>query len=569
MKQFQLPPQKVALVRSLVSLVLLTLILIFSFTPMITIDTGNAQMRETIQSGLDELENSVDGFEAFEIPEKIGVTMPTLIKADTIFVQTISLLISGVDSMTDQTVEQQEKLEERMNALIETAASVEGQKAITVMLALIGQIADLSNGSDTPDTEIPDIDEILGEIDAEDGETEKTEAESSVGSVILTVIRVIVMLYILFFITLLPIIVAIGWLIALIRLLTSLKDPETKAGKIACAPMRYLGTAVAFMLALSLYHGMELGYGLIAIVVCVLLAVVANVAASRARAYSASDLRFVNLTQGSVLLGVIGGVLFFANALKTKILVSFCDAFGTFIENMTISLESINGMVRSYNSYVPAGQKLSEVTGDLDWLIDVGLIFVFAIMTLSLACTIMTNSAARIGLTVAKNGKSSFISLGITGIIASILPMIASGMEHAKTYTAEITGGRLQLETEVVGSIYTLSDESKTHLILMLVGSVLMLAVGIATSVLRKKYCADVTEERAMMILKGAAPAAKAVETIVVTVDEPADETDGETAEEASEAPAKEETPAEDAAPAATEPADAENAENSENDQQV
>ena len=46
----------------------------------------------------------------------------------------------------------------------------------------------------------------------------------------------------------------------------------------------------------------------------------------------------------------------------------------------------------------------------------------------------------------------------------------------------------------------------------MLVGGILMLAVGIATKILTKKLCAGVTNERAQNILRGAAPAVGAQE---------------------------------------------------------
>lgn len=532
MKQLQMPPKKVALAHSLVSFALLVLILVFSFTPILVIDVGNEDMRKVVQNGLDSMSETVDGVDAIKIPEQIGVTMPKLLKTDALLLKLGSVLIEGVKSATsERSEEDQKKAEDKVKELEELIKSPDGQESIVLLWAILGQIVDLTeedlsgmkndteqNFSDSISAALGDGENVLGDKNgtstpASDENRANGEKKSTVGTVILTVIRVFVLLYILGYITVLPIVVAVAVLIQLVRLLKSLKNPEEAVGKIAMAPLGYLGTAIAFMLTLTIFNGMEFGAGLNGIVILGLIGVVANIAASRMRAYAAEDFRYVNLIQGSTLLGAIGGAVFFAGALSAKVFVNYCNAFGNYVADMVLQVSSVNDDIRSYNQFAPAADKLSEFHAGAGYLIDLLLIALFAILSLSISCVIVTDCAARIGLSVTKKkGNSGFISLGVMAIICSVLPLITENLKNAVSYDTEMTGGKLTVTSTVKGSIYHLSDDSKSAVITMLVGGILMLAVGIATKILTKKLCAGVTNERAQNILRGAAPAVGAQE---------------------------------------------------------
>ena len=580
MKQLQMPPKKVALAHSLVSFALLVLILVFSFTPILVIDVGNEDMRKVVQSGLDSMAETVDGVDAIKIPEQIGVTMPKLLKTDALLVKVGSVLIDGVKSVTsERSEEEQKKAEEKVKELEDLIKSPDGQESLVLLWAILGQIVDLSEEdltdtkndmaqdfSDSISAALGDGEDSLGDENgtntpASDEDKADGEKKSTVGTIILTVIRVFVLLYILGYITVLPIVVAITVLIQLVRLLKHLKNPEEAVGKIAVAPLGYLGTAIAFMLTLTIFNGMEFGAGLNGIVILGLIGVVANIAASRMRAYAAEDFRYVNLTQGSTLLGAIGGAVFFAGALSAKVFVNFCNAFGDYVADVVSQVASINMDIKSYNSFAPAADRLSEFHAGAGYLIDLLLISLFAIFTLSISCVVVTDCAARIGLSVTKKkGNSGFISLGVMAIICSVLPLITENLQNAVSYDTKLTGGKLTVTSTVKGAIYHLSDDSKSAVITMLVGGILMLAVGIATKILAKKLCAGVKGERAQNILRGAAPAVAAAPAAVETApaaempaEEPAEAVTTEAA--AAEAAPEEAAPAEEAPEAAPEAA--------------
>lgn len=597
-----------ALVHSLISFALLVLILVFSFTPILVIDVGNEDMRKTIQSGLDSMAETVDGVEAIKIPEQIGVTMPKLLKTDALLIKVGSVLIEGVKSATsERSEEERQKAEAKVRELEELIQSPDGQESLVLLWAILGQIVDLSE-EDLNDTKDDMTQDFSGSIsaalgDGEDASGDETgtntpaadeeqadgQKKSTVGTIILTVIRVIVLLYILGYITVLPVVVAITVLIQLVRLLKHLKDPEEAVGKIAVAPLAYLGTAIAFMLTLTIFNGMEFGTGLNGIVILGLIGVAANIAASRMRTYAAEDFRYVNLIQGSTLLGAIGGAVFFVGALGAKVFVNFCNAFGDYVADMVSQVASINLEIKGYNQYVPAADRLSEFHAGAGYLIDLLLISLFAIFTLSISCVVVTDCAARIGLSVTKKkGNSGFISLGVMAIICSVLPLITENLRNAVSYESKLTGGKLTITSTVDGAIYRLSDDSKSAVITMLVGGILMLAIGIATNILTKKLCAGVKGEKAQNILRGAAPAVEAAPAPAAkaapAAETPAEETaEAVTAEPAAtepaaaeaapaeEAPAAAPEAAPDAVPAAAEPADEPTADSAESgsDQQV
>lgn len=600
MKQLQMPPKKVALVHSLVSFALLVLILVFSFTPILVIDVGNEDMRQTVQKGLDSMAETIDGVEAVKIPEQIGVTMPKLLKTDALLIKVGSVLIDGVKSVTSElSEEERQKAEKKVEELEELIKSEDGQESLVLLWAILGQIVDLGdeNLADPDEDDLNDAENDLsqdfsedfaGSIfdalgDDEDGLGDENEAgtsasdedkadgekKSTLGTVILTVIRVFVLLYILGYITILPIVIAITVLVQLVRLLKHLKNPEETVGKIAMAPLGYLGTAIAFMLTLTIFNGMEFGAGLNGIVILSLIGVVANIVASRMRAYAAEDLCYVNLIQGSTLLGAIGGAVFFVGALSAKVFVNFCNAFGAYVTELVTQVTSINMEIKSYNAYVTAAYKVSELSAGAGYLIDLFLIALFAILTLSISCSVITNCASRIGLSVTKKkGNRGFISLGVMAIICSVLPLVTENLQNAVSYEAEMINGKLTVTSTVKGAIYHLSDDSKSAVTTMLVGGILMLAVGIATKILTKKLCVGVTGERAQSILRGAAPAVEAAQAAVETApvaETPAEETAEAVTEEAAEEAVEEAAPAEeapeapavgdDAVPAAAEPA--------------
>ena len=215
MTQLNLPRKRVALAQVLISLLLIVLTLILSFTAVLSIDISDSELRKSVQATVDSLSENVDGLDSIEIPEKIDVTMPKLVKADMIFFKLINVATKSVKSLNG-TATQQERadLEKAADELEKMVMSEDGQEALLTVVAAVGQVVDLSGSKD---------------VDAEDDSNQK----STVGEIILMIIRIIAMIYILIFITIFPITVGITALVSIIRVLTHLKNPEEVCGKVS------------------------------------------------------------------------------------------------------------------------------------------------------------------------------------------------------------------------------------------------------------------------------------------------------------------------------------------------
>ena len=481
MKQLNLPRKQISLVQALVSLALIVLTLIFSFTSILTINLSDSTLRQNVQTSLDSMSKDVEGFDSIKIPEKLDVTMPKLIKADVLMFKIIKVSINTAKEMTS-TVSQQEqdKINQAKEDLKKAIEDPEGQEAILTVFAALGQAVDFSNNEDE-------------------------KSESGVGEIIMMVIQFIAMFYILIFITVFPIAVGITAIICLIRVLTHLANPEEVSGKVAGKMISYLSTAVTFALALTLFNGMEFGTGLTLIMVLALVSVVLNVVATRLRSYAPRDFRYVNVAQGTAAVAGVGAIVFFVNLLNVNVLRSFFNAFGDYMEKLSNQTTDINNTIKAYNMF--SNETVAEFSASTGYVADLLIIAVFGIMALAITGSLIVSCAAQLGLTVGKKGqRANFVSSGISAIICTILPFIVSMLKNQKYYTVNTDSGKLIINEEAAGAIYSIPSETKSALIGMLIGAILVLAAGIATSVLKKKYCSDLPEEWELLILSGKAP---------------------------------------------------------------
>lgn len=483
MKQLNLPRKQIALVQALVSLALLVLTLVFSFTSIMSIDLSDSDFRKSVQASLDSMSKDVEGLDSIEFPEKLDVSMPKLIKADILMFKIIKVSINAAKEATSTLSKQdQEKIDQAKEDLQKAMEDPKGQEAILTVFAALGQAVDLSGN-------------------------ENEKSESGAGEIIMNVIRVIAMCYILIFITVFPIVVAITTLITLIKVLSHLGNPEEVSGKTAGKVISYLATVVTFALALTLFNGMGFGTGLTMIMVLALLSVLVNVVASRLRSYSDRDFRYINVAQGTAAVAGVGAIVFFVNLLNVNVLRTFFNSFGDYMEKLGKQVESINASIDMYNQFVPASQRVSNFSASAGWVADLLIIAVFGITALAMTGSLIVSCAAQLGLTVSKKTqKGTFIFSGVSAIICTALPFIVSMLKNQKYYSMDMSGSKIVINEEIEGAIYSIPAETKSALIGMLIGAIIILAAGIASSVLKKKFCADLPEEWEMLILNGKAP---------------------------------------------------------------
>ena len=144
MKQLNLPKRQVALVQVLVSLLLIILTLIMSLTPILTIDLSDSEFINAVEDSMGAISENVDGVDEIEIPDKIDITMPKLLKADMILVKLIKVMINSAKETNTLSTSELEKIEKEQDALQEMIESKEGKEALVSLVAALGQVIDFS-----------------------------------------------------------------------------------------------------------------------------------------------------------------------------------------------------------------------------------------------------------------------------------------------------------------------------------------------------------------------------------------------------------------------------------------
>ena len=516
MKQLNLPTKPINAARVWVSLALAVVILVLSICPIISVDLKDNKVSEGLQKAIDGLNESNKGELNIEVPESVSVTMPKLVRVDIFIARSIGTLFKSLKN--------QEANEEDLEKLREMLKDPKYQEAFAMVVAMTVDIIDFdkifddttgsSSGTLTDTTTnvtgSGDESETGNESETgkvnENGGSAADEAKSegsAVGTIIMIVVRVIVLLIILSMITFLPIVVCVKVIIGLISALSNLDYPEKVSAKIGAIPMVGLDFAIMIALMLTLFSGLEFGYGLKWIFVCSIVGAVVNLVATRLRSYEAKDFCFVNIIQSSCSFALIAGVAYTLSTLKVGVIKGFFDAFGSYMEKLTVNVTAVNSAIKGFNE-ITDGKKIAEVGIGYDWLIDAGIIMLFAVFAVCSCAALILGATNRLCLTQKKNDRG-LIYNGIVAAITAALPFVADYLQNAKEYDLEITGDTANVIT-TSSHIYQLPDSSKSALIAMIVCGILVMAVGIVINVLKRKFCPEMSVEYQRLILGGNAP---------------------------------------------------------------
>ena len=516
MKQLNLPTKPINAARVWVSLALAVVILVLSICPIISVDLKDNKVSEGLQKAIDGLNESNKGELNIEVPESVSVTMPKLVRVDIFIARSIGTLFKSLKN--------QEANEEDLEKLREMLKDPKYQEAFAMVVAMTVDIIDFdkifddttgsSSGTLTDTTTnvtgSGDESETGNESETgkvnENGGSAADEAKSegsAVGTIIMIVVRVIVLLIILSMITFLPIVVCVKVIIGLISALSNLDYPEKVSAKIGAIPMVGLDFAICIALMLTLFSGLGFGYGLKWIFVCSIVGAVINLVATRLRSYEAKDFCFVNIIQSSCTFALIAGVVYTLSTLKVGVIKGFFDAFGSYMEKLTVNVTAVNSAIKGFNE-ITDGKKIAEVGIGYDWLIDAGIIMLFAVFAVCSCAALILGATNRLCLTQKKNDRG-LIYNGIVAAITAALPFVADYLQNAKEYDFEITGDTANVIT-TSSHIYQLPDSSKSALIAMIVCGILVMAVGIVINVLKRKFCPEMSVEYQRLILGGNAP---------------------------------------------------------------
>ena len=503
------------------------MILVLSICPIISVDLKDNKVREGLQTAIDRLNESNKGELNIEVPESVSVTMPKLVRVDIFIVRSIGTLLKSLKNNKEIGEEDLEKIREMLK-------DPKYQEAFVMMVAMTVDIVDFDkifdNKTGSGSGEISDTTATVTGSESETGGENETgnEAESgseaetgkenenggsasdeaksggsTVGTIIMIVIRVLVLLTILSMITILPIVVCVKVIIGLISALSNLDYPEKVSAKIGAIPMTGLDFAICIALMLTLFSGLGFGYGLKWIFVCSIVGAVVNLVATRLRSYEEKDFCFVNIIQSSCSFALIAGVAYTLSTLKVGVIKGFFDAFGSYRQKPTVNVTAFNPPINGFNE-ITDGKKIAEVGIGYDWLIDAGIIMLFAVFAVCSCAALILGATNRLCLTQKKNDRG-LIYNGIVSAITAALPFVADYLQNAKEYDLEITGDTANVIT-TSSHIYQLPDSSKSALIAMIVCGILVMAVGIVINVLKRKFCPEMSVEYQRLILGGNAP---------------------------------------------------------------
>lgn len=527
MKQLNLPTKPINAARVWVSLALAVVILVLSICPIISVDLKDNKVSEGLQKAIDGLNESNKGELNIEVPESVSVTMPKLVRVDIFIARSIGTLLKSLKNNKETGEEDLEKIREMLKDPKYQEAFVM-VVAMTVDIVDFDKIFDNKTGSgsgeisnttttvtgDGSESETGGENETGNEAESgsetgkvnENGGSAADEAKSegsAVGTIIMIVVRVIVLLIILSMIMFLPIVVCVKVIIGLISALSNLDYPEKVSAKIGAIPMTGLDFAICIALMLTLFSGLGFGYGLKWIFVCSIVGSVINLVATRLRSYEAKDFCFVNIIQSSCTFALIAGVVYTLSTLKVGVIKGFFDAFGSYMEKLTVNVTAVNSAIKGFNE-ITDGKKIAEVGIGYDWLIDAGIIMLFAVFAVCSCAALILGATNRLCLTQKKNDRG-LIYNGIVAAITAALPFVADYLQNAKEYDFEITGDTANVIT-TSSHIYQLPDSSKSALIAMIVCGILVMAVGIVINVLKRKFCPEMSVEYQRLILGGNAP---------------------------------------------------------------
>ncbi len=494
MKQLDLPKKKISLAQVLVNTAIFIVVAILTLSPLITIDLSNSQLRQTVNEGIEMFKDSVEGLENFEVPEKVDVTMGKTLTSAKMMINFINVFLADISDKENYTEKELESLAKSVEALNNALSTEEGRDALVMSIALIGQIVTFEQE----------------ESDAEDGsesESATVDPNSITAYVVILVIRGLILFFMVLLVLIYPPILGIFALITLIRALTHLKNPERVVAKVSSVTgVEGLSLAVMLMYMICPFVGFEFGIGLKLIVALACLSILVNICASRLRTYSSLDFKCINIVQGTALAEAVAFVIFFTNSLKAGILNEFVNDISDYLIELEVQTDLINAaqalLNRNYTAFSP-----SKI-----YYLDMALIFVYAMFVagaaMSLAAVLVRN------LTLTKTKFRDMRGITYTGVlllVTSALPIVVSKLQNAIYYTIDDSG---VVSIESREAIFTLSESNEKALVWMIIASVAIIVLGIVTGVLKKKFCAEMSYEREMLVMSGNAPIIKDDEAV-------------------------------------------------------
>lgn len=438
--------------------------LIFSFTPLITLDTG--EHRETIEVAINKLLAKAEVTNtAVSIPDEVSISAISLI-------ETASLVKDISDLQKDESEQDPAKIA-KLRVLL---SSESGQKTLITVLAFANTVTLVSENMDL-------------------------STDSLMSQLLMLFMVLIAFVYVLLFTLLIPLIYLITAVLSLVTAIRKYNDPIAAAPKVSAELPAHLTLPLVFMLFQRIIPGMSYGIGVMGIWVTGLVCVLLNLVISRLRTYRKDELLYLNLLQGGALLGTIAYAVFFFNLLKA-------DVFHTFLDGGWAGYAARATVLAARNRSIPN-----------TYLVDAALVLLSLWLVLS-SVSYFTACARRISCTGRKDRRrvisDTQIPRAAMTLLACILPLVVKGSKHLFEHPQTQSGAFSSLE---------LSAEQISALTVALVAAAFVLAIEIALAITKHVLCKKLSKEAQKAILTGcitdtveeSAPTEEATEEEVAT----------------------------------------------------
>lgn len=452
MWQPNIPRKKVSLVSVWVSVVLILVSVIMSFSPMMTLKTG-----DKIQT-INEYVEMIAGEEVLDIPEEVEVSMPKLLGSVKVVFNMVEVAMNAAqDAQQGEDVSQ---AADDLKALLETK---EGKDTVIMTAAFVATIL----------------------------EGFSLDSESGMGMFFNLIITVISLLYVLIFTFIVPFVYIIVALIAVSRALINVKEPEKVVGKVGSALPSLIALPLIYLMFQSFIPGMAYASGSLMLWVLAFISVICSAVVARLRKYTDNDFKYSLILQGTSILALIGYIVFFFSAIKTNLIQEFL--MGGWSEIMV-----------GIGAAEVAEAEINVGSAHFIYAILILVAFIAIIASISY----FTKSANRLACTVKRQGKFGTVNdRAIFGAISMILVFvfarIVMGGVHDYTDLAFFLSTNTSIADPSKVTFLVLNDAETLALGGVLVGGVIALIAEIALIVLKKVFCKEMSEDDMIAVMTG------------------------------------------------------------------
>lgn len=508
MKKSLLPVKALTLIQNIVCLLVMLVIVIMSFGPIFTAEVNKTDKAVDI---FEKVVNSVGGNESVEMPDTVEISAPYVVKS----VGSLGkVLKSALNTLKDASA---------ANDAVNNAQSEMQNDPMNAEGAMEDASKDIENLQNSAS-------ELSAELKDEDFVSFLTLVVVVITAFGENILLGIVYVALIVLAIMLPIYATIRFIIALVSFFCHLVSPDRSFSTISKGYGAVLAMFPALWLMKIIAPAVKFSTGVTLMVALLVAGLVINFVASRLKAYTPAQFKYINMLQITSAVAVIGYFVFMLN-------ISGMNMFGHIWEAL------------------PAFAKSAKLTDlILPYLMVMAMIYL-----LSLAAKYVAKIACRLACMVPA-------------------PKVAAGcpVKYAKDtymFSAALSLGLIAAPIVLMVAKFNLDlGDDMISFILFSAGIAVMFIAELLMVILKKTLCANVTAEDVHAVLTGCPTGDTTVEQTAVTepeatatVEEPVAENvpeqtpPEETTEEPAQEPVTEEAPSEDTVEIVIEMSDNEN----------